>query len=118
MAETARLAVTTFLSFIAWGEAIQRNLDPTDYGTTVTAYLEVHAKTSSAGSPFQGFLKNVTTSSTVGGSDVSTAATSKTRVRSGGFTLASGANTYEVDFGGTAGVTYTCFDAVLILVAS
>ncbi len=117
MAARARLTITTLISFGGvW--PVQRSLDPADYGTTVTAYLELHAKTSSAAAPFQGFLKNVTLASTVGGSGVVTAATTETRVRSSAFTLASGINTYEVDFGGTSGVTYTLFDAVLVLVAS
>ncbi len=116
-AATARLAITTLISFGGvW--PVQRSLNAADYGTTVTAYLEVHAKTSSAAAPFQGVLRNVTLSTNVGGSGVITTATTETRVRSSAFTLASGINTYEVDFGGTSGVTYTLFDVVLILVAT
>ncbi len=112
-----RLATTTLTFFNAWGP-IQRSLNPADYGTTVTAYLEVHLKTSSAASPVTAYLKNVTTSLIVGGSSLTTASTTRLRVRSSGFTLDSGINTYEVEYGGASGATYTPYDAVLILVAS
>ncbi len=75
MAAESRLAITTLVSFTTWGNTIQRSLNPANYGTTVTAYLEVHAKTSSASAAFQAQLKNVTLSETVGGSSVSTTST-------------------------------------------
>ncbi len=117
LALTSGSAVTT-----SWGNGgvgLQRQIDPAvDYpGSTVTAYLEVHGKTSDAAHTFQAVLKNVTTGIVQGGS-VSTLSTAMIRMRSAGFVLASGSNIYEVNFGGTLGATYTIYDAALIVVLS
>ncbi len=96
---------------------IQRSLNPANYTGTVTAYLEVHMFTQT-GSTMTARLRNVTTNTVLGGSSCTTSSTTETRVRSTGFSLDSGDNTYEVDFGGDTGGFYTLLDAVLILAFS
>lgn len=111
---------TTFaatLSFLAFGQAIQRSLNPaTDYpyAATVTCYLEVHGKVT-AGTLYAR-LKNMTTGLYVGGAEAQITSTSTIRARSLSFSLDAGTNTYEVDFGGVAAQTYTLYDAVVIVV--
>ncbi len=94
--------------------SIQRELDPADWDGTVDVILEVHGKTSIAGDPLKARLYNVTDAAAVTGSDISSAATAVTRVRSGTFSLATGTKVYEVQYGGAVGASYTLEDAVLI----
>jgi hypothetical protein len=85
----------------------ERLLDPADWDGTVVVYLEVHAKTNDAGSPFRARLFNDTLGFAVSGSELSTPAIVNTRARSGGFSLSAGSNVYHVQYGGVSGFTYT-----------
>lgn len=108
----------TFLAtspvYTPWGSTIERLINPSDWGGAATAVLEVHGKTSDSGFSFFARLYNVTTSTAVSGSEISSNPTSKTRLRSSAFSFAAGDNVYRVEFGGPIGATYTMYDAVLI----
>lgn len=82
-------------------------IDPADWGGTVTAYLEIHAKSSHGSHPFHVQLYNDTTASVVAGSHFTISATANTRGRSGPFSLAAGPNIYRVQYGGESGFTFT-----------
>lgn len=103
------------LRWTAWGNTITRSEDPTHWAGTVTVKLEVHGKTSDAALPIRARLFNETTSTAIGPSEVSSTATSNTRVRSSSFSFQAGENVYHVEFGGKAGATYTLHDAALIV---
>ncbi len=113
-----RIARITGGSFTLIDMDHQRLLNPASWDGTVTAYLEIHGKSSDAASPFVARLFNVTTTSAMAGSDVSIASASNTRGRSGAFSLTAGDNLYKVQYGGATGFTYTpdpYSHAVLIL---
>lgn len=93
---------------------LSRRLDPADWSSAPTFRLEVHAFTSIASFDYQARLYNVTDGAPVSGSEISSVATTLTRLRSGSFALPSGAKTYEVQYGGVVGGVYTTEDAVLI----
>lgn len=96
-------------------QGLTRLLNPTDWGGTPTLILEIHAFTSSAGSPIKAHLYNVTDSAVVSGSQISSANTVLDRLRSSAFSLVAGSKEYEVRYGGVSGATYTMEDAVLIV---
>lgn len=96
-------------------QSLARLLNPTDWGGTPTLILEIHALTSSAGSPIKAYLWNVTDSAKIAGSDISSTNTVLDRLRSGAFSLAVGSKEYEVRYGGVSLATYTMEDAVLIV---
>jgi hypothetical protein len=95
--------------------SLQREMDPDDWDGDVLAYLEVHGFTSDADLELKARLYNVTDAAAVAGSAVSSPATSTTRARSGGFSLAVGEKVYEVQYGGEVGADYTLEDAVMIV---
>ena len=94
---------------------IQRSLNPIDFGGNPDVYLEIHGFTDNAGAPIQAHLYNVTDSSIVSGSEISSGVLITTRLRSGAFNLAVGTKTYEVRYGGISGHAYTMEDAALII---
>ncbi len=104
------------ISFTSGATFIQRSLNPANYTGTVTAYLEVHGQTSGPG--FTAHLQNITLGAPVSDAVVNLANTTKTRARSGAFSLDAGENVYEVEWGGAVGGLYTLYDAVVILVFS
>lgn len=101
-------------TYTTWAGLI-REIDPADWDGTVTAYLEVHAKTSNASFAVFARLYNVTDAVEVSGSEITSTSTSEVRIRSGALTLAAGLKEYRVEFGGFTGATFTLYDAVLIL---
>lgn len=107
------------VEYTPWGGgvAIERLLDPAEFGSAPVVYLEVHGETDEASKPLNARLYNVTTAAAVAGSDILIAATSKTRGRSAAFSLAAGPNVYRIEFGGTPGPggVYTMYDGVLIV---
>jgi hypothetical protein len=98
--------------------AISRLLNPNAYASGVTFYLEVIIKTSAVTVPVYAQVYNVTDGVVIAGSEITSTSTTPTRLRSGQFTLASGAKQYRVQFGGQPGGVYTCYGADLIVEAS
>lgn len=100
---------TTYTAY----KSLRREIDPSDWDGTVTAYLEVHGYPN--GGTFKARLYNVTDAAAVTGSDVTSTTTSPTRLRSSSFSFASGTKVYEVQYGGDPGNEYHNVDATLIV---
>ncbi len=118
--QTRAVTAATF-SFLAFGAdgssvGIRHSLNPASYAGTVTAYLEIQGYTSSP--TLTARLYNATLAAPVPGATVSLTSTTLIRAISLGFSLDTGDNTYEVQYGGVSGGFYTLKDAVLSLVIS
>lgn len=116
---TKALVITAFIptvlieEFVAY-QGIERQIDPADWLGTTIFYLEVHGFTANASFLYKARLWNKTNNQLISGSEVFTAATVVTRMRSSSFSLPAGSKLYEVQFGGATGILFTTEDAVLI----
>jgi hypothetical protein len=105
---------------VAWATWLNttRLINPNAYTSTVKFRLEVIVKTSASAVPVYARLYNMTDGVPVSGSQISSTATTSTRVRSDQFTLISGAKEYAIQYGGERGGVFVCYGGDLIVEAS
>ena len=90
-----------------------RLIDPADYPTGAEFFLE--ASLAAINGTARARLFNLTTAAAVASSELTTTDADATRLRSPALTLASGANTYRVEYGGEVGGDYTAHSADLVV---
>lgn len=108
----AAILVTDSVTYVQHG-VVERRIVRTEYGSNTVFHLEVVMKTDNATLVARAKLVNVTDGVDVAGSDITTSATTATRVRSPAFGL-TGDKVYRVDFGGLGGATYSIYSSAMI----
>ncbi len=98
--------------FTQFGNVL-RLIDPADYPTGAEFFLEVSL--AATGGTARARLFNVTTAAAVTSSELTTTDADATRLRSPALTLASGANTYRVEYGTEVGEEIIIHSADLVI---